>query len=74
MAGSSTGERMTRLYASCAAHGPATPSSDAMRPASSISVAGQLSTPHARSFPDLMRSLTSRTTCSTVRPSGGRSV
>lgn len=51
MSSSSTGDRVMALYANCAAEGRRRPRSRAIRTASAIRSAGQLSTPQARSFP-----------------------
>ena len=69
MSSSSTGERCTRLYGSCAADG----CGEANSRASAIHSAGQLTTPHARALPAHSSSVTAWTTSAIPSSVGGGS-
>src|SRR6516162_3183376 len=67
----STHERRTRLYGNCAAHGGATPEAAAAATASASGPACQLTTAHARAFPECTSPPTAATMSATGRSSGG---
>src|SRR5262249_42915109 len=68
IAPSSTGDRLTRLYGSGAAHGAGTPAAAVAAAASLIRSADQFSTPQALAAPALIRAPTSATSSVTLMP------